>query len=447
MMLINSGYTNKGLTPLHRQSGAILVMFTIAIFAIIAMSALALDGGHMLLSKGRLQNAVDAAALNAAKELQEGATLPEARQAAYTILLQNLSFNENSELNTSVALASPDYNSTQVTSRLQVEFSELPDPFNPVLTEGTKYVRVKVEDVSLLNFLADILDFNKVIRASAVAGRSQDLACVNKILPLLVCGKVGSTAETNYGLADGLHLMKVGAGQPSANGSGNFQLISLNGDRGGSDLRDAFSGSYSPDQCVSTGTVATTKTGGTVGPAAQGMNTRFADWGQAGTNNEDNPRDINICEGTPVTVEEVHAVDDEGNLMFDDQGKAVMQTAIDPNSLAGTYRWADYDADNRAETPASCATTDDDYAIALRREMEVVVGICDPDATGTYDISILGTACFFLTQKVGGTGPSSYIVGEFLKTCSNSGQASLDPDYVGDSSTIVLYWDPDSPDS
>ncbi|WP_232775104.1 MULTISPECIES: pilus assembly protein TadG-related protein [unclassified Shewanella] len=447
MMLLNSGYTNKGGTSLHRQSGAILVMFTLGIFAIVAMSALALDGGHMLLSKGRLQNAVDAAALNAAKELQEGATLFEARQAAYSILLQNLSFNENGELNSSVSLSSPDYNSTQVTPRLKIEFSELPDPFNPVLTEGTRYVRVKVEDVSLSNFLADILDFNKVIRASAVAGRSQDLACVNKVLPLLVCGKVGSTAETNYGLADGLHLMKRGANQPSTNGSGNFQLISLDGDSGGSDLRDAFSGNYSPDQCVSKGTVATTLPGNKVGPAAQGMNTRFADWGQAGTNNEDNPRDFNICEGTPVTIEEVQAVDDGGNLMFDDKGKPVMQTAIDPTSIAGAYRWTDYDAANHSETPVACATTDDENAIALRRELEVIVGICDPDAGGTYDVSILGTACFFLTQKVGKTGQDSYIVGEFLKTCSNSGQASLDPDYVGDSSTIVLYWDPDSPDS
>ncbi|WP_237524193.1 pilus assembly protein TadG-related protein [Shewanella sp. KX20019] len=438
---------NRGSTTLHRQSGAILVMFTIGIFAIIAFAALALDSGHMLLSKGRLQNAVDAAALNAAKELQQGATLSEARQAAYSILLQNLSFTENGELNSSVSLNSPDYNSTQVTTRLQVEFSELPDPFTPILAEGSEYVRVKVENVPLSNFLADILNFEKKIRASAVAGRSQDLACVNKILPLLVCGKEGSSAADNYGLADGLHLMKVGAGQPSANGSGNFQLISLDGDRGGSDLRDAFSGSYSPDQCVSTGTVATTKAGGTVGPAAQGMNTRFADWGQAGTNSEEHPRDFNICEGTPVTVEEVHAVDDEGNLMFDDNGKAIMQTAIVSGSIAGAYRWADYDAANHAETPDACATTDDPDAMALRRELEVVVGICDPDENGTYDISILGTACFFLTQKVGGTGQDSYIVGEFLKTCSNSGQASLDPNYVGDSSTIVLYWDPDSPDS
>ncbi|MFT5716932.1 MAG: hypothetical protein ACI9T7_001115 [Oleiphilaceae bacterium] len=426
------------------QSGAILVMFTIGIFAIVAVAALALDGGHMLLSKGRLQNAVDAAALSAAKDLQDGATLYEARQAAYDILIQNLNFNENGELKSAASLSSPDFNDTQVTALLQIEFSALPDPFSPTLVEGSEYVRVKVENVPLSNFLADILNFNKKIRASAVAGRSQDLACVNKVVPLLVCGEPGTTAEQNYGLAPGLHVMKAGSGAPSATGAGNFQLISLNGDRGGGDLRDAFSGTYSPDQCVGAGITATTKTGNTVGPAAQGMNTRFGDWGQAGTNNEDNPRDRNICEGTPVTIGEVQAELD-GVPVVDAQGKAVMETVI-TNSI-GAYRWSNYDSDNGSATPQACATTTDTYALSGRRELEVVVGVCDPNENGSYDIDIIGTACFFLTQQVGGTGQDSYIVGEFLSICHNTGTASLDPAYVGDSSTIVLYWDPDSPDS
>ncbi|GIU06407.1 hypothetical protein TUM4261_09870 [Shewanella sp. c952] len=432
------------LTKMKFQSGAILVMFTIGIFAIVAFAALALDGGHMLLSKGRLQNAVDAAALSAAKVLQDGATLYEAREAAYEILVQNLNFSENGELKTAASLVTPDFNETQVTAHLQIEFSQLPDPFNAVLLEGSEYVRVKVEDVPLSNFLADILNFNKEIRASAVAGRSQDLLCVNKVVPLLVCGEPGSSAEDNYGLANGLHVMKVGSGAPSANGAGNFQLISLNGDRGGSDLRDAFSGTYSPDQCVGAGITATTKTGNTVGPAAQGMNTRFGEWGQAGTNSVDNPRDTNICEGTEVTIGEVQSEVD-GVPVVDDKGKPVMETII--TNSDGAYSWSQYDSDNNSETPQACATTDDPNAIPSRRELNIVVGVCDPNENGSYDIDIIGTACFFLTQQVGGNGQSSYIVGEFLSICKNTGTASLDPAYVGDSSTIVLYWDPDSPDS
>ncbi|ABV87335.1 conserved hypothetical protein [Shewanella pealeana ATCC 700345] len=437
---------NQRLLEKRNQSGAILVMFTIGLFSILAFAALALDGGHILLSKGRLQNAVDAAALNAAKELQQGATLFEARQAAYTILLQNLGFSENGELNNSISLSSPDFNTTQVTARLHVEFSEQPDPFNPILVEGSEYVRVRVENVNLSNFLADILNFDKKIRASAVAGRSQDLLCVNRVAPLLVCGDENSTAEDNYGLSEDLYLMKIGANQPSANGAGNFQLINLDGDNGSRAIADALSGNFSPDQCIGSGDDVDTKPGNSVG-IRHGFNTMFGVWGPMSTNNEDHPRDINICEGTPVSIVEVQAKDSEGNLLFDDNGNAIMETAIDPDSMATAYRWSQYDIDNRASIPPNCATTSDPYAAALRREMAVVIGVCDPDQHGTYPVTVLGTGCFFLTQKMGTSGQDSYIVGEFLQTCSNSGQSSLDPDYEGDSSTIVLYWDPDSPDS
>ncbi|MCG9731306.1 Tad domain-containing protein [Shewanella sp. Isolate13] len=419
-------------------------MFTIGLFSILAFAALALDGGHLLLSKGRLQNAVDAAALNAAKELQDGATLYEAREAAYTILLQNLSFTENGELNRTIALSSPDFNSTQVTPRLYVEFSELPQPFSPILAEGSEYVRVRVENVDLSNFLADILNFNKEVRASAVAGRSQDLLCKNRTAPLMVCG---DPSAPDYGLTmEELYLMKVGANQPSSNGTGNFQLINLDGDNGARDIADALSGNYSPDQCVGPGSNIQTKPGNSVG-IRHGFNTLFGVWGGMNTNPEDHPRDINICEGTTVSVIEVQAKDSSGNDLTDSNGDPIMETAIDPDSIAGAYRWSQYYSDNQANVTEGCATTSDPFAKPLRREMSVVVGVCDPDANGTYSVDILGTACFFLTQQMGTSGQDSYIVGEFLQTCSNTGQSSLEPNYVGDSSTIVLYWDPDSPDS
>ena len=52
-------------TP-RRQEGAVSVLMVFALAAIAMMAALALDGGHMMLNKTRLQNAVDAAALSGA---------------------------------------------------------------------------------------------------------------------------------------------------------------------------------------------------------------------------------------------------------------------------------------------------------------------------------------------------------------------------------------------
>ncbi|BBN56859.1 hypothetical protein TRE132_49840 [Pseudomonas chlororaphis subsp. aurantiaca] len=55
----------------RQQRGAMLVLVVIALAAMLLMGALALDGGHMLVNKSRLQNAVDAAALSGAKTLSK----------------------------------------------------------------------------------------------------------------------------------------------------------------------------------------------------------------------------------------------------------------------------------------------------------------------------------------------------------------------------------------
>ena len=56
------------------QRGAMIVLFTIAMVAMLGMVGMALDGAHGMLNKARLQNTVDAAALSAAKTLDQTAT-------------------------------------------------------------------------------------------------------------------------------------------------------------------------------------------------------------------------------------------------------------------------------------------------------------------------------------------------------------------------------------
>lgn len=48
------------------QQGSVMVLLVITLASILLVGALALDGGHMLVNKTRLQNAVDAAALSGA---------------------------------------------------------------------------------------------------------------------------------------------------------------------------------------------------------------------------------------------------------------------------------------------------------------------------------------------------------------------------------------------
>jgi Flp pilus assembly protein TadG len=427
---------------MRRQGGAILIMFTIGLFSIFAVAALALDGGHMLLSKGRLQNAVDASALHAAKTLDNGATLAEARQAVVTMLKTNLAHSENYELESSVSFSSPNYNATQITTNIAVEFSTLPDPFIPSLNEASQYVRVRVENIGLDNYLAQILSFNKRVRASAVAGRSTDIDCFNKVVPLLVCGmnddpdavvrdedgipildENGDEISAPYGIVPKkLYAMKSGSATANdpAIGPGNFQLLALEG-TGGNIMRQSLAGEFSTEECLGIGDTVPTEPGNNVGPVSQGLNTRFGQWQGGGLNSVDHPRDRNICQGERISL------DADGNIA---------------NPGAAFYSHGQYL--NDADT-GNCIDTS--LAVNHRREMPVVIGVCDGLTNGRNDIEVKTTGCFFLVQDVAQGGQESFIVGQFDKECPGTGNASVDPDFVSNNYTIVLYRDPDSPDS
>ncbi|WP_239473251.1 pilus assembly protein TadG-related protein [Shewanella algidipiscicola] len=425
---------NDSITKIRRQRGAILVMFTIGLFSLLAVAALALDGGHMLLSKGRLQNAVDASALHAAKALDSGATLAQARQAAVSMLSQNLAFKENNELETNISFSPADYSINDVTSNISIEFSVLPDPFIPVAIEGSEYVRVKVENVGLDNFLAQLFSFNKRVRASAVAGRSTDITCNNKLVPLLVCAvnddpdytvtdPNGNEVPAPYGIVtNSLYAMKSGSAQANAPaiGPGNFQLLALDG-TGANILRTSLAGGFSPNTCVGSGDMVPTEPGNSVGPVSQGLNTRFGQWQGGGLNSTDHPRDRNICQGERITL------DRDGNI---------------ENPNADFYSHADYVADTDSN---SCI--DNSIDANNRREMPVVIGVCDGLSNGRNNIEVKTTGCFFLVQDVDNGGQESFVVGEFITECPGTGNASVDPDFVSNNYTIVLYKDPDSPDS
>ncbi|GIU21327.1 MULTISPECIES: Tad domain-containing protein [unclassified Shewanella] len=421
-----------------KQSGAIIIMFTIGLFAIVAVAALAVDSSHMLLNKGRLQNAVDSAALSAAKKLQDGGSLYEARQNVISILSQNLGHSENNEILDVVTLSTPDYNDSQVTEHVSVEFSATPDPFIPGADETYEYVRVSVEDVGLNNFLAEILNFDKKVRASAVAGRSTDIECLNKVVPLLVCGDMSQPDD--YGMGHGgLYVMKIGSKQKPSDpditlGPGNFQLLDLGGP-GGKGIEQGLAGEYSPGACVGVGQTVPTEPGNKVGPVASGLNTRFGEWPNGNSlNSTDHPRDLNTCEGDKLLV------DSEASIT---------------NPTAEYYSYAAYYGQDASENPVSHDTFCKSGNIlepstttkADRRKLPVVIGDCTGKINGKNVVTVKSIGCFFLTQKVEHTGNTSIIIGEYISECGSSGNASLDPDFESDNFTIVLYRDPGSPDS
>src|SRR5512134_3718515 len=84
---------------LQRQRGAALVLVTVGMVALLLMAGLALDGGHIFLNKTRLQNTVDAAALSAAKTIDETkGNTTEATAAAMAAFSSNAAAYGNAEL-------------------------------------------------------------------------------------------------------------------------------------------------------------------------------------------------------------------------------------------------------------------------------------------------------------------------------------------------------------
>jgi len=424
----------------RKQAGNILVMFTVSLLAIIIMVSLALDGSHLIYNKGRLQNIVDSAALHAAKELDDGATQNDARQAVVDIIRLNLAHADNHELESLIDITNGNIDITTdgVTNELSVEFSLRPDPFIVDYSTAAKYVKVTLAQLTLDNFLADVMNFDKQVSATALAGPSTHLEdCFDDLVPLLVCAN--DPDDALFGFIPGeLHMMKMGATGSSPIGPGNFQLIRLDGNAGAADIKAALAGEVDGESCFSTGVgnaTVPTEPGNKVGPVADGLNTRMGIWPPGnnpnGLNAVDHPRDTNLCQGDHI------ALDASGE-------------ALEASADTMRYAYSTYETEQQGSglSCSSPATTGDivpesndvsDTAFIGRRILNVVIGTCTGESNGQNDLDYLGVGCFFLTQETIHTGTGSYIVGEFIDNCTAEGVPSGDALDTNGLYKIVLY--------
>ncbi|SDK00977.1 Flp pilus assembly protein TadG [Ferrimonas sediminum] len=427
-----------------KQRGAIVVLVTIALLTIVIMGAMALEGGHLLLSKSRLQNAVDSAALSGTLSLHEGNDHAGARQQATATLINVLGASDFSELSGDVDLSALSYNQNQVSPQLSIEFSLQPDPFVVTSDITAEYVRVKIKDVQLATYLGQAINMDKVTSASAVAGPSTPLVnCSLNLLPMMVCE--GDTPGEPFGYPKGsIMSMKISSQQDAELGPGNFQLIRLGDSSGAADLRAAMAGeSAGNNQCFGNSEGIETEPGNNVGPVATGMNTRLGIWHGGTVNATDHPRDKDICVGEALDV------DDSDNIIYSSDGTLVDGTGPTPS----LYRYSDY-ADNYepggSRFQNSCAATGtswDNDGGARRREFAIVVGDCEGQSNGQNDIPFKGFACFYFMQEVIQKGNLAYVIGEFVEDCTGSGNATDDVTATDGPFTFVLYRDPDNKDS
>lgn len=413
--------------PRRKQSGITLVLISLVMLFLLGMAGFSIDLNHQVLNKTRLQNAVDSAALSAAVVVDETGDVSLAETAARATLASFIGESGNDELAITQA-------STTVTFSFDLESFVAAGAFSPPEGDDDIYVRVLVQDIELQQYLSYLFGLDKNVSASAVAGRSAAINEVCNITPIAMCGDpLGSVDDawgyqqegvdvlnTDHNSADQIHEVKIGSQSGTEMGPGNFHLLDFgqgNGGGGGASLvRDGLSGAY--NGCAAIGETVLTKPGNSIGPVAQGLNTR-----------------LNQFQGP---------IKDDGTIPPDKYVKEPSTLAEEGESYAGDFYYSNY-VQELANCQGAGGNCDQgsylpDTGSSGRRILRIPIVDCT-DAGGKTTFDVLGFSCFFLLQSVGQSGHSS-VFGQFLYECMiNNGSTGLDPEDAG-LYRIQLYKDP-----
>lgn len=245
-----------------RQRGAVAVVVGLAIFVLVGMIGLALDMGQMFVNKTELQNAADACALAAARELDASAdALVRADAAGVFVGGRNLrGFQKNA-----VVISAADIRySEHLSPNGAYETSANADPAT------ARYVMCEARRDDIGMWFMGVRGFDdQTVSAYAVAtlAPSQSTCAV----PIGLCKMPGGSAPT-FGLTVGQwYSGKFSSGTPGTTGSYNW--IDFNpGGGGANEIKDLLSG---PGQCELPPAGTQVGQQGQISAAADAWNTRF----------------------------------------------------------------------------------------------------------------------------------------------------------------------------
>ena len=421
-------------TP-RRQRGIVAVIFTIALVAVLGMVGLALDGAHGMLNKTRLQNTVDAAALSAAKTLDQTDDTVLATAEALAMFLTNALGTGNAEIASS-------YSGGQLT--VSVQFSTTLHPFVPGTTPA-RYVNVTATNLRLPGWFIPVMGVNElVVGASAVAGPSPTIGTACNIAPMMMCGTPSLPATEYYGYTMGEADVMKSSTNSFEVGPGNFQLIRLGGGQGGADVREAMAGNYAG--CLTTGDSIPTEPGNTVGPVVQGLNTRFGIYsGPMNGTESEYPPDVVVGAPTPpLTYEDCPPVGGDGSdkICYDN-------AALPENPDEYTFHnFSDYQAAISTHSYDYYPVEDNGTGVFNRRILAVPIGDCSGTTNGQGDVPILGFLCYYLLQPAVQKGNESQVYGQFIGDgCPITGRPGPAPVTGPGPYIIQLYKDETAPAS
>lgn len=362
-----------------RQGGIVLVLAAVSLLVLLAMGAMALDVGHLILNKGKLQNMVDAAALSAAKTLDLGGDQALATTAAMSML--------------DTHLAQPGYGRFSLAgANIQVQFSDSL-PFTPGGSANATFVRVAVSQVDLPEFFAQVLQLDMQVQASAVAGPSTSLVNTCNLVPMMVCAREPTEPDT-FGYEPGELVALKYSQSNNELGPGKFQLLNLGDSHGADDIRYQLAGGY--DSCFeSNEEYLDTESGNDVGPVVQGLNTRLGSY-------------KGPLKGQEAFYPPDQVITQPDNKIVVTENKSDGSWTI---SLTDPEQGLDFGLDDYLAATQACEESGDCDGVPHRRVLAVPVGEC-PDPP-----RFLGLACMYFVQEVEQKGNEAYVIGQFMEQC------------------------------
>lgn len=391
------------------QTGSMLPLIAVGMLAIIGVAGLAIDSSHAFVNVSRVQNALDAAALSAAKSLHlYGKDTTVATNDGAATFAEHL----EGEMSGDVTVT--------------FQFSTTLNPFVPGGSDPN-FVRAISDNHTIGMYFAQVLPGvgnDWTIGSTAVSGPiplSGGQVC--DIAPLLVCGDPTDTDPTD-GTIGGLPVgtgetqcLKFGAGTNSGNGNGgddsapgvcgvqavddpdgvgpgNYHLLRLGGN-GGNVVRQNLAGGF--QGCTSILGTVDTEPGVTTGPVRQGFNTRFGEYSGGNLSSSDYPPDLVTT--SPMT-------------------------------------YADYSATYAAGGPFNA---DGEEA---RRIMAVPIADCAGIQNGQTQVPVFALGCYFMREIIASGGQNNYIIGELIDDCEASGIPGSGNPALGGPFEIILFNDP-----
>jgi hypothetical protein len=397
----------------RNERGATLILAVVGMLALIAMAGLALDTAHVLLNKSRLQSALDAAALAAAKQLDLSASTDKASLDAGTNFTANLY---------------PELQRAKVT--LVTEFSPTLNPFTPGLVGP--YVRTSVAGFTTQMSLVSILGINSMnVAGSAVAGPSPALTTACNIVPVFMCSTKAAGPPLYGYTADQVVGLNQTSGTPTTIGPGNYGLLRLSGLPGDAIVRQNLAGSYAA--CATIGPDGVdTQPGVGAGPVSDGINTRFNQY-KAGLTAAQYPPDI------------INSAAHQTSPLLQGTGLSVTYNGQPATASNINFPYSKYTALQKAGSYDTQPLPGGTAAFG-RRILAVPLGDCAGLAAGTSKVAINGFACVFLLQHLGLGANANIIYGQIISGCDANGQTGVGAGATGPHK-IELYKSAGSTDS